>query len=146
MQRVIGWISRWMGRGGALVDFTPFVRRVAGSNPALAAMYMDLGQVLHLQLPMALRRETPSQYPCCVRSASDYSGLEEALYLVVLYGDRTKWHRTKWHGQNSTDKMVYGQNGMGQNGMDKMVWTKWYGQMGVILEYIIIQVNSILIF
>ena len=25
------------GRGGALVDLMPFVRRVAGSNPALAA-------------------------------------------------------------------------------------------------------------
>src|SRR6218665_1017969 len=30
----------------------------------------DLGQVLHSQLPMALRRETPAQYPCCVGSAS----------------------------------------------------------------------------
>jgi len=29
-------------------------------------------------------------------------------------------------GQNGTDKMVYGQNGIGQNGMDKMVRTKWY--------------------
>ena len=28
------------------------------------------------------------------------------------------------------DKMVYGQNGIGQNGMDKIVWTKWYGQNG----------------
>ena len=28
------------------------------------------------------------------------------------------------------DKMVYGQNGMGQNGMDKIAWTKWYGQNG----------------
>ena len=30
-------------------------------------------------------------------------------------------------GQNGTDKMVYGQNGIGQNGMDKMARTKWYG-------------------
>ena len=29
-------VSR-MGRGGSLVDSTPFVRRVAGSYPALAA-------------------------------------------------------------------------------------------------------------
>jgi len=29
--------------------------------------------------------------------------------------------------QNGTDKMVYGQNGIGQNGMDKMLRTKWYG-------------------
>ena len=34
----------------------PFDRKVAGSNPALAATYRDLGQVLHLQLPAALRR------------------------------------------------------------------------------------------
>src|SRR6218665_2620322 len=50
-------------------------------------------------------------------------------YMAQL-GDRTKWYRTKWHGHNGTDKMVYGQNGMGQNVMDKMVWTKWYGQNG----------------
>ena len=31
----------------------------------------DLGQVLHSQLPMALRREIPAQYPCCVGSASE---------------------------------------------------------------------------
>ena len=35
---------------------TPFDRRVVGSNPALAAMYRDLGQVLYLQFPVALRR------------------------------------------------------------------------------------------
>jgi len=31
----------------------------------------DLGQVLHSKLPVALRRETPTQYPCCVGSASE---------------------------------------------------------------------------
>ena len=41
-----------VGHGGALVETTP----VVGSNPALAAMYRDLGQVLYLQLPVALRR------------------------------------------------------------------------------------------
>jgi len=30
----------------------------------------DLGQVLHSQLPVALRLETPTQYPWCVGSAS----------------------------------------------------------------------------
>jgi len=30
-----------------------------------------LGQVLHSQLIGALRRETPTQYPCCVGSASE---------------------------------------------------------------------------
>ena len=52
------------------------------------------------------------------------------MLAMCLAGDRTKWYRTKWHGQNGTDKMVYGQNGMGQNGMDKMVRTKWYIQNG----------------
>jgi len=28
-----------VGRGGALVDSMPFVRRIAGLNPAIAAMY-----------------------------------------------------------------------------------------------------------
>ena len=39
--------------------------------------------------------------------------------------------RTKWY----TDKMV----------LDKMVWTKWYGQNGAIVYfvYILIQLNSI---
>ena len=31
----------------------------------------DLGQVLPSQLPVALRREIPAQYPCCVGSASE---------------------------------------------------------------------------
>ena len=60
------------GVGGALVESTPFVRRVMGSTPAPAATYTrDLGQVLHAQLPVALRREIPAQYPCCVESASE---------------------------------------------------------------------------
>ena len=44
-----------VGRGGALVESMTFDLRVAGSNPALAAR-RDLGQVFHLQLPVALRR------------------------------------------------------------------------------------------
>src|SRR6218665_4218642 len=56
-----------VGRGGSLVDSTlssegSWVR----SNPALAAT-----QVLHPQLPEALRRETLTQYPCRVGSASE---------------------------------------------------------------------------
>jgi len=38
---------------------------------ALAATYRDLGQVLHSQLPVLLRRETPAQYPCSDVSASE---------------------------------------------------------------------------
>ena len=45
-----------VGRSGALVESVPFDRSVVGSNPALAAAYRDLGQVIHLQLPVALRR------------------------------------------------------------------------------------------
>ena len=42
-----------MDRGGALVESMPFDRRVAGSN---SSPRTDLGQVLYLQLPVALRR------------------------------------------------------------------------------------------
>ena len=45
-----------MGRGGTLVESMSFDRSVVGSNPALSATSRDLGQVLHLQLPVALRR------------------------------------------------------------------------------------------
>src|SRR6218665_1259695 len=31
----------------------------------------DIGQVLHSQLHVALRRETPTQYSCCVGSTSE---------------------------------------------------------------------------
>ena len=58
-----------VGRGGSLVDSSPFVRRVVGSNPALATKNKDLGQVLHSQLSVAHRREL--QYPRCVGSASE---------------------------------------------------------------------------
>ena len=35
---IIIFIAIVVGHGGSLVDSAPFVRRVAGSNPALAAM------------------------------------------------------------------------------------------------------------
>src|SRR6218665_904610 len=38
----------------------------------------DLGQVFYTQLPVALRLETPTQYPCCVGNDLSSSGLEEA--------------------------------------------------------------------
>jgi len=37
-----------------------------------------------------------------------------------MVADKMIW--TKWY----TDKMVFGQNGIGKNGRDKMAWTKWY--------------------
>ena len=43
-----------MGHGGALVESMSTDGRVVGSNPAIGAT--DLGQVLHLQLHVALRR------------------------------------------------------------------------------------------
>ena len=50
-----------MGRGGALVESMPFDRRVVSSNLSLESLSLlpprrDLEQVLHLQLPVALRR------------------------------------------------------------------------------------------
>ena len=68
-----GYIDRpyIVRRGGALVESKPFDRRVVGSNPALAATYTDLGLVRNSQLAVALRRETPAQYPCCVWSDSE---------------------------------------------------------------------------
>jgi len=33
--------------------------------------HVYLRQFLHSQLPVALRRETPTEYPCCVRGASE---------------------------------------------------------------------------
>jgi len=66
-------ISKWrlcMGRGGSLVDSTPFVRRVVDSNPAVAPIYGPWASP-SLAVACALRRETPTQYPCCVGSASE---------------------------------------------------------------------------
>src|SRR6218665_1219230 len=67
--------SHHVGRGGSLVDWAPFVRRVAGSHPTLASTYTGTlhGQVLLSQWLVALRLETPTLYPCCVGSASVYS-------------------------------------------------------------------------
>ena len=42
--------------GDSVVDSMPCVLKVAGSNPTLAPLRI-LGQVLHLQLPVALRRD-----------------------------------------------------------------------------------------
>ena len=67
------------GCGGSLVDSLPFVRRVVGSNPALATTGRDLGQVLHSQLPVALRRETRHDTRIASGALLSSSGLEEAL-------------------------------------------------------------------
>ena len=44
-----------VGCGGSLVDSTPFVRMVMGSNPAEAAMKGPWARPFHSQLPVALR-------------------------------------------------------------------------------------------
>ena len=44
-----------MRHGGALVESMPFDRRVVISNLSLLPPRRDLEQVLHLQLPVALR-------------------------------------------------------------------------------------------
>src|SRR6218665_1810950 len=49
--------------------FDAFCPKVAVSNPALARK--DLEQVLHSQLPVALRRDTPTQSQYCVGSPSE---------------------------------------------------------------------------
>ena len=54
-------------------------------------------------------------------AAIDNNQLPRHAMHKEMLGDRTKWY-----GQNGTDKMVYGQDGIGQNGTDKMAWTKWY--------------------
>src|SRR6218665_3121586 len=58
-------------RGDALVESTPFDRRVVGSNPALAAAQGLWASPSHA-LAYALRRETPIQYLRCVGSASKW--------------------------------------------------------------------------
>ena len=62
--------TKHVRRGGVLVESMPFDRRVAGSNPALEATDRDLGQVLHLQLPVALGRvKLRHNVNCCDGSA-----------------------------------------------------------------------------
>ena len=52
--KVRTYILYIVGRGDALVESMSFGRRIAGSNPILTPR-KDLGQVLRLQLPVALR-------------------------------------------------------------------------------------------
>ena len=64
-----------MGLGGPLIDFDAFRPKGRGFE----SRSMDLGQeVLHSQLFVALRREIPTQYSCCVGSASGSSGPKKA--------------------------------------------------------------------
>ena len=62
-----------MGRDGTLVKLMPLDRKVVCSNPVKAAT-RDLGQVLHLQLPVALR---------AVNSAIEISGMNIIFPLSV---------------------------------------------------------------
>ena len=41
--------------GGALVEWMTFNRRVEGSTPDIAAMYRDLGQVIHLPVRFGVK-------------------------------------------------------------------------------------------
>src|SRR6218665_1612575 len=63
-----GVVAHWLGR--CLSTGGPWVRI------PLCLPSRDLGQVLHSQLSVVLRRETPTQYPCCVGSASEYNILD----------------------------------------------------------------------
>ena len=64
------YIYLFVGRGGALVETMTFNRRVVGSTPALAATQGPWASPL-LAVAFALRRETPIQYSCCGRDASE---------------------------------------------------------------------------
>ena len=77
--------------GGALVEAITLNRRVVGSTPALAAMSGPWASPL-LAVACALRRETPIQYPCCIR---------ERLWVVVDLNGRNEWmnERYKWYGE-----------------------------------------------
>jgi len=57
---------------GRFVALRPKVRGFESrySRHIVSLGKQDTVQVLHLQFPEALRRETPTQYPCCVGSAS----------------------------------------------------------------------------
>jgi len=79
-----------------------------------------------------------------------YSFIHSFIHWCLVFIKKNKntnlncdW--TKWYGQNSMNKMVYGQNGIGQNGTDKMVQTKWYEQNSNNFLLILIQLNLIYI-
>ena len=71
-----------VGRGGSLVDSTPFVRRVVGSNPALAATYG----------PWA----SPSLAVACDASAWNSGLCRERLWVVVDLKRRYKNSLHEW--------------------------------------------------
>ena len=56
-------------RGGWVDSFQPDSRGFDSRSSRHVRKLV--GQVLNSQLPVALRRETPAQYPCCVGSASE---------------------------------------------------------------------------
>ena len=55
------------GRFGRVDAFRP---KGHGFDSCSSRHIVTLGKVL-MQLPVALRREIPAQYPCCIRSASE---------------------------------------------------------------------------
>jgi len=61
--------SHHVGTFGKFLTFTPLESFPSGQ---FWGIYALIGEVrVNSQLPMALRREIPAQYPCCVRSASE---------------------------------------------------------------------------
>jgi len=65
-----------------LVGSVPCVRKVAGTITTEAAMYRDLGEVLHLLLPVALQRRVNSDTVSILQFGAppSSSGLEEVLH------------------------------------------------------------------
>ena len=72
-----------MGRGGALVETTPFDRRVVSSNPTLVATWGPLASPSLACSDSACK--TPTQCQLLLSGAPlSSSGLEEALWFLEL--------------------------------------------------------------
>ena len=64
----IGHLPMTLWRIGRVDAFHP---KGHGFDSSSSSHVGTLGNVIHSQLPVALRREIPVQYPCCVGSASE---------------------------------------------------------------------------
>src|SRR6218665_1954505 len=72
-----------VGHGGVLVETTPFDRRV-GFRTLLYPLCRDLGQVLHLELPLSLLRVNSDTVSIAVvGNASERSGIKMDKYNTI---------------------------------------------------------------
>ena len=78
-----------MGRGGALVEMTPFDRRVVGSNPALAATCIwTLGKSFTYSSACKLRRSVN----CCGRERFGKAHAAERAIEIDKYNTIQQMH------------------------------------------------------